>query len=481
MTQEEHTPEARQNGGPPIAAEHRRRLNAARYNGSAAGIPGHFLSKGWVSGALAALLLVGIGGGCVALVMVSGGDASEGPTAAAVAPTETPHPTPIPTFPPAVPTPTATPTATPRPTPVPTVPPRVTRRATQDDTGSTEGVTPSPVAVDLGALRVLMLELINDKREQAGAGRVSMGTNGAAQAHANAALEGCFTGHWGLDGTTPGMRYALAGGQQVNAENVSGIHYCIQPQDGFDDLSNLEWQVRAAMRGFMSSPGHRATILRELFRKVNIGISWDAYNFVVVQQFEGEYVRFEETPSVEAGSLPLRGTTVNGANLGARGDAFTVDIYHHPLGPLTRGQLARAYCLDTGTLVATLLPPPPGSHYNNLGGQFKPVRRCASPYAASPETEGPVSYREAQALFETVRHSAHQVGVSPVDYVVAAYWNVGNDSFQVAANIDRVLHDKGPGVYLVVLWGVVDGTPKAMASYPVFHQVDIPEGYGSER
>ena len=58
---------------------------------------------------------------------------------------------------------------------------------------------------------------------------LAMGTNVAAQVHAESARDGCFTGHWGLDGTTPGMRYNLAGGYQANAENMTGLNYCIQP------------------------------------------------------------------------------------------------------------------------------------------------------------------------------------------------------------------------------------------------------------
>ena len=141
-----------------------------------------------------------------------------------------------------------------------------------------------------------MLEMVNADRHRAGAPPVVLGTNGAAQAHAHAALAGCFTGHWGLDGTTPGMRYALAGGQQVNGENVTGLNYCIRPSDRYTRISDVETTVRRATAGLMASPAHYQTAVKEDFRKVNIGVAWDTYNIVIVHQFEGDYVRFEVDP-----------------------------------------------------------------------------------------------------------------------------------------------------------------------------------------
>ena len=62
-----------------------------------------------------------------------------------------------------------------------------------------------------------MLELINDERVSAGLNPVVLGDNAAAQLHAEASLENCFSSHWGIDGLKPYMRYSLAGGYQSNA------------------------------------------------------------------------------------------------------------------------------------------------------------------------------------------------------------------------------------------------------------------------
>ena len=48
--------------------------------------------------------------------------------------------------------------------------------------------------------KLYMLELINTQRDRAGLNPVTLGTNTAAQIHAEAALENCFSSHWGIDG-----------------------------------------------------------------------------------------------------------------------------------------------------------------------------------------------------------------------------------------------------------------------------------------
>ena len=68
-----------------------------------------------------------------------------------------------------------------------------------------------------------LLDIINGERMNAGLGPVTLGSNPAAQAHADSMLYNCFSSHWGLDGLKPHMRYSLAGGYQSNVENVSGL------------------------------------------------------------------------------------------------------------------------------------------------------------------------------------------------------------------------------------------------------------------
>ena len=161
-------------------------------------------------------------------------------------PSPTPQPTPIPTSTPRAPTPTPTPT----PAPTPTLTPTPTLRPPT----ATPTVMPTPTPVPDPDLRYLeekqyMLELINSERKRAGLGTVTLGDNIAAQLHAESSLDNCFSGHWGADGLKPYMRYSLAGGYQSNAENGSGLGYCIRSADGYRAIRSIKEEIREAMQG----------------------------------------------------------------------------------------------------------------------------------------------------------------------------------------------------------------------------------------
>ena len=243
---------------------------------------------------------------------------------------DTPAPTPVPTSPP-----TATPSPTPEPTPTPIPTPTLTP-------------TPEPDPYRL------MLNLINEARAETGVPGVMLGDNQAAQIHADNSLRDCISSHWSTSGLTPDMRYGLAGGEQFSAENASGSDFCRQAGQGYSPVRSISEEVREAVRGWLGSPGHRAKMLDTRFRKVNIGLAWDEYNFVAYQQFEGDYVEFTTLPVFEGGRLVMEGRTKNGANF-EHGNHYRVMLhYWSPPRPLTQGQIARVYGVCAGMKVAFL-------------------------------------------------------------------------------------------------------------------------------
>ena len=147
-----------------------------------------------------------------------------------------------------------------------------------------------------------MLSLINAESARAGVGPVTLGTNIAAQLHAESVLENCFSGHWGLDGLKPYMRYSLAGGYQSNGENGRGSDYCITASDRYRPISKIKTEIQEAMAGWTDSPGHRRNILDPTHMKVNVGIAWDLYNVKMFQHLEGDYVEYQPLPGLTPGS-----------------------------------------------------------------------------------------------------------------------------------------------------------------------------------
>ena len=187
-----------------------------------------------------------------------------------------------------------------------------------------------------------------------------MGDNSAAQTHAQSLRDECFVSHWGLDGLKPYMRYTLAGGYQANAENANGYRHCTPAVA----LTSVEEGIREAMDTLMQSRGHRDDILFPWHRKVNIGIAWDGAYFWTGQQFEGDYVVYEELPAIEDGVLRVSGMLKNGGTLRSPDDLYVEIHYDPPPEPLTKGQLSVTTCYDQGAPLAALdQPPPPGTLY----------------------------------------------------------------------------------------------------------------------
>ena len=134
-------------------------------------------------------------------------------------------------------------------------------------------------------LKRLMLRLTNERRASAGAPPVRLGQNPAAQIHAEEALKGCYSAHWDRWGMKPNHRYTLTGGTGADAENVSGMDYCIRPGQNYSPNGPMETEVAETVQGWMDSPGHRKTLLDPVHTIMNAGIAYDRFNINMVQHF----------------------------------------------------------------------------------------------------------------------------------------------------------------------------------------------------
>ena len=106
-------------------------------------------------------------------------------------------------------------------------------QASGDDTPSQgtreEAVPIGDPALRHASLKELMLRLTNERREDAELRPVRMGTNPAAQLHAENSLKGCYISHWDHWELKPNHRYTLASGAGTGGENVRGATYCAPP------------------------------------------------------------------------------------------------------------------------------------------------------------------------------------------------------------------------------------------------------------
>lgn len=387
------------------------------------------------------------------------------------------------------PTPTATVTSTTIPTPIPTSTPMPTNTPTPTITPlppNTAVPTPIPtpetaISPDLRYLeeKTYMLELINAARAKAGLDAVVLGDNIAAQLHAEAALENCFASHWGIDGLKPYMRYSLAGGYQSNGENGSGSDYCIKASDGYRAIANIETEIRQAMEGWMGSPGHRHNILGRWHKKVNIGLAWDRYNFLAYQHFEGDYVEYDELPSIENGVLRISGRTKNGARVSGDRDLGVQIYYDQPPHLLSRGQVTRTYCYDGGRQIGALRKPLTGGWYYEEDEFTKSYKPCPNPYDVPADAPVPRSHNEAHRFWQAAYDLSQerQETLLTLPWITASEWTANGDVFAVRADLEDLIAKYGDGVYSVMVWGNLGVEREVISEYSIFHGVTPPGRY----
>ena len=330
--------------------------------------------------------------------------------------------------------------------------------------------------------KLYMLELINSERTRAGVPPLTLGDNIAAQLHAESSLANCFSGHWGADGLKPYMRYSLAGGYQTNGENGSGSDYCIRASDRYRALGNIEAEIREMMEGWMNSPGHRRNILGKWHRKVNIGLAWDRYNMVGYQHFEGGFVQYDQLPQIMNGTLSMSGSALYGLRFSRREELGLQIYYDPPPHALTRGQVSRTYCYDSGLQIAALRYPLTGNSFWSEDEFTKRYSPCPDPYDVSPEAPAPRSHDEAHRFWQQAyaASQAQRERTVIVPWVTASKWTARGTDFSITANVSKLLSKYGPGVYTVLLWGEVGGEDVPISEYSIFHEIEPPDTYNPD-
>ena len=327
-----------------------------------------------------------------------------------------------------------------------------------------------------------MLELINGERAKAGLNSVVLGDNIAAQLHAESGLENCFASHWGIDGLKPYMRYSLAGGYEANGENAHGLDYCITASDGIRANGSIEEEIREAMAGWMSSPGHRRNILDPQHKRVNIGLAWDRYNAKMFQHFEGDYVEYDGLPAIANGVLSLSGKARNGVRFSQRQDLGVQIYYDPPPHTLTPGQVARTYCYDDGRQVAGLRELLTGGSRWSTSTFTTTHDPCPSPYDVATDAPAPRSPSEADEAWQQAYDASQSLQSQSitVPWITASEWTATGTTFLVKADISQILNRHGDGVYTLTVWGKLGGEDVVISEYSIFHGVTPPDTYNPD-
>ena len=260
-------------------------------------------------------------------------------------------------------------------------------------------------------LREELLRLINRDRKQFGLEPVQLDTfaSSVADAYCKQQIRDHTSGHFGLDGLSPYMRYSFAGGNDAVSENAAAW----SASYAFSDRALYE-MVRRSEEEMMSEAaphdGHRRTILDPFATHVGIGMAWDRGEFRLTEEFVRRYVTWNKAvpraaavdDKVLCSARPAAGYVVN-----------AVSVHYEPLPAPISPMLANK--IETYSL--------PEKRHDYL-----------------PRLPGPTQRYVASGIKE-IKTQQYRDG-SRGDFPIA---EDGGFSFHVPFT-------EGPGVYTIVVW-----------------------------
>ena len=322
---------------------------------------------------------------------------------------------------------------------------------------------------------------------------LEMGNNISPQVHAEISLDNCHSSLWSSDGLDPIARYTLAGGYQANTIVVSGTDFCgDRDEKEYITRDDIRRIIEGMLKPESDWDAFDYSILNsmsdEKYRVLNVGLTRDSHFTTAVFLMETSYIDYDELPSIKDGVLTFSGEVGNGATLADRKALGASLEYLPPPKPLTQGQLARTYSGTSGIRVASLRRPA-GEGFHWPSDSFsKTDYHCRTPYDIDKRDAPPVqSERNARELSAEAKEACRKIrydkigGVErTVPWITADRWQVGNNAFDISANVSEILDAHGSGVYNLLLWADVGGERVLVSEYSIFHGV-IPPGAYSRR
>ena len=161
------------------------------------------------------------------------------------------------------------------------------------------------------ALKNFALSKINEDRAKHALSPLLQSNNTAAQIHANELLQTKTISHMTLDGFKPYMLYSLYNGTGYVQQNIGQISYVLSNNgqnyykasdlcydfkryycpvlDQYKAINDLEYSMMNNDEACCNN-GHKNNILNKFHTHVSIGIAFNKYYFVMVQNFENHYL-----------------------------------------------------------------------------------------------------------------------------------------------------------------------------------------------
>jgi cysteine-rich secretory family protein len=166
------------------------------------------------------------------------------------------------------------------------------------------------------------LNKINEDRAKYNLMPLNLSENKAAQIHADNLFEAKdqYPSHWTTDGMKPYMIYSKYNGSDYVEQNVAVSGYnsfetqqckdndvlICETINPFKQIDDFEWNMISNDTSCCENK-HRANILGKYHTDVSIGIAYDNYYFVLVQNFENNYIKLEKPLTQDNREIQISG------------------------------------------------------------------------------------------------------------------------------------------------------------------------------
>jgi uncharacterized protein YkwD len=240
------------------------------------------------------------------------------------------------------------------------------------------------------------LKKINEDRSRYNIPAVKLSYNTAAQLQAEDMLRKRLISHFTSDGMKPYMEYTVFGGEGYVAQNDGydgfnnlqtdiinkckiGVYICA-PIDPIKSIDELEYNMMHYDSIFYWS--HRNNILDKHHTHVSIGIAYDKYSFVFVQNFENNYIESDK-PMIKVNNLATKtdynndskaNIEISGKVLGNNNSIDSIYVYYDKKPTfLIYNQHKNDNLYDMGKLIAGIvkqLPHHLNQHYKQSSSNY---------------------------------------------------------------------------------------------------------------
>jgi uncharacterized protein YkwD len=213
------------------------------------------------------------------------------------------------------------------------------------------------------------LDRINEDRAKNNLTSVNLSQNKAAQIHADSLFgaKDQYPSHWTTDGMKPYMKYSKYNGTGYVEQNVAVRGYdSVETQECKDDvvicdiinpfklIDDFEWNMINNDTSCCKNK-HRTNILDKYHTDVSIGIAYDDYYFVLVQNFENNYIKPDKQLTQDNREIHISGKMLTGNyeldSIGVFYDKTPDESFY------TQNKDNGSYTL--GKLTALVVEPPP--------------------------------------------------------------------------------------------------------------------------